>query len=133
MAKISEPNTKLDDIQQRLIAQLFNAGIINDDNEILNERAFIKFIDTRIAQIQPMFDATYKDGVVTDQYNYNTLGSEINHLEKMRSQKAVIPISESPYPSPQKVEEYMESRKQKTEKQTAFRKVFGRIFGRSEK
>ena len=129
MAK--EPNSKLDNIYEFIQKSLLNAGIINDKNEILDEKAFLNFIEKREKQLAPKFDATMKEGVVIDQYTFDDIGTELKILEKMRKQKTVTPASESPYPEAQKVEEYFETKNNQkaTSKPIGFLK---RIFGRDK-
>ena len=91
MAKTREPNTKIENIQEIIVSELLKDGIINEKNEILDKKAFLRFIDEKKQEIQPELDDTIKDGVVIDQYSYNILGTAMEYLDKMAEQMSTKP------------------------------------------
>ena len=133
MAKnYGEPNSKLDDIHDNVYAELLNAGIINKKKEILNEETFAQYINAKIKKLEPLFDAVEKDGVVTDQYRYNLLNTELEYLKQILEQKTLTPASASPYPAPDTIKEYMTNREHKTQANVQRKGFFSKLFGRNK-
>lgn len=132
MAKVPEPQSKLEILQSNIIAELVQAGIINKEMQVLDKAALEAYFDKKIKELKKQLDETVTEwGEVKDQYAYNTLGSEIDHLNQMIAQKTLFPESESPYPEEHKIKKYFETqqvekKKDETKRVGFFKRVFGR-------
>lgn len=129
---VKEPNTKLDNIHENVTNELLHAGIIDDKNNILDQKAFLKFIEMRKQKLQPQLDAAEKDGVVIDQYAFNLLSSEMQYLEDMQEQMSVNPSHGSAYPTKDSLDSYFKKQEQKKEQRVAQGNWLHRIFGRNK-
>ena len=110
MAKTHELKSKIEDIQDAFESELLKAGIINKGKEILDKKAFIKFIDTKKREIEPQMDAATKDGVVIDQYSYNILGTAMEYLDKMAEQMSTRPSLGTSHPIKDDLEDRIEQK-----------------------
>ena len=131
MAKVPEPKSKLDVIHDSIIAELIAAGIVNEEKHVLDQAALEAHLKEKIKKLQAQLDETVTEwGEIKDQYAYNMIGSEIDYLNRMITQKTLFPASESPYPESHKVEKYFET-KQTEKKEDSPKRVgfFKRLFG----
>ena len=132
MAKVPEPQSKLEILHSNIIAELVQAGIINKEMRVLDEAALEAYLKEKVKKLQAQLDKTVTEwGEVKDQYAYSMIGSEIDHLNQMIAQKTLFPESESPYPEEHKVKKYFETqqvekKKDETKRVGFFKRVFGR-------
>ena len=130
MAK--EPNSKLDNIHDNISAEMLRAGIINENGDILNQSAFVKFINDRKQKLLPLIEATEKDGVVIDQYENNLLYSELDYLDNMLKQNTTKPANDSAYPAKDDLEKYFSKQQEKKQENVKRVGFFRRFFGRNK-
>lgn len=130
MAK--EPNSKLDNIHDNISAEMLRAGIINENGDILNQSAFVKFINDRKQKLLPLIEATEKDGVVIDQYENNLLYSELDYLDNMLKQNTTKPANGSAYPAKDDLEKYFSKQQEKKQENVKRVGFFRRFFGRNK-
>jgi uncharacterized membrane protein YheB (UPF0754 family) len=129
MAKVPEPQSKLEILHSNIIAELVQAGIINKEMRVLDEAALEAYFDNKIKELKKQLDETVTEwGEVKDQYAYNMLGSEIELMVKMATQKTLTPESESPYPEEHKIRKYFETQQVEKKKETAKRRGIFRWF-----
>ena len=87
MAKVPEPQSKLEILQSNIIAELVQAGIINEEMQVLDKAALEAYLKEKVKKLQAQLDKTVTEwGEVKDQYAYSMIGSEIDHLNQMIAQ-----------------------------------------------
>lgn len=130
--KIPEPMDKIKIAEHSVYADLIKAGLADNSGKILNKEAAVKFLHTKLVELRSEIDKTTKDGVVVDQYKYNTLNTEYDLIAEWINQLTHQENQQEPqkYPEPDDLAEYFAKKEHKKAKRKAF---WGRIFGRSGK
>ena len=82
---------KINDVKEYIEARLLKAGIIDNELNILDKKAFVEFINLRRKELESQLKECEKDGVVIDQYKYNLLNTEWIYLGNMEKHMTVDP------------------------------------------